>query len=258
MTAHEDFARALRAGGRAFGYWVVLDNPAGTERIARAGYDYVALDAQHGLFDYAGLRNGLLAIDASQRAVGVVRAAANDPVHIGRALDAGAVAVIVPLIDTAEDAAAAVAAARYPSAGTRSYGPMRSALRVGPAPAEADAATMVFAMIETADGLANLEQIAATPGLDGLYVGPSDLTLALGGRTPADASVAPAFDAALERVLAACAAHGIVPGIHTPDGRTARVRAEQGFRLITIASDLVHLEAVARQHLGEATQSGRA
>ncbi|MFT4307227.1 MAG: aldolase/citrate lyase family protein [Microbacterium sp.] len=254
----QDFAQRLRAGESAVGYWVVLDNPAGTERIARAGYDYVALDAQHGLFGYRGMLNGLLAVDASRRAAGIVRVAANDATHIGQALDAGAVAVIVPLVNSAADAAAAVAATRYPPAGIRSYGPMRSALRVGPVPAEANAQTLVFAMIETPDGLANVEAIAATPGLDGLYIGPSDLTIALGGASPADASVSQAFDEALRRVLAACTAAGIVPGIHTAAGAIARQRLEQGFRLVTVASDLVHLEQAAQQHLAAAKPDARA
>lgn len=251
MTAH-DFARRLRSGETAVGYWVVTDNPAGTERIARAGYDYVALDAQHGLFGYQGMLNGLLAIDASASAAGVVRVAANDATHIGRALDAGAAAVIVPLINSRADAEAAVAATRYPPTGIRSYGPMRSALRIGPNPADADAGTLVLAMIETPDGLAAVEDIAATPGLDGLYVGPSDLTIALGGTTSTDPSVAEAFDAALARVLKACEANGIIPGIHTSVGAVAHERLSQGFRFVTIASDLTHLEAVAKDHLARA------
>ena len=158
-----------------------LDYPATTERLARLGYDYVSLDAQHGLFGYSGMLAGLTAIDAGGQAVGMVRVAANDATPIGRALDAGAAGVIVPLVNTAEDAANAVAASRYPPVGIRSYGPMRSMLRIGPTPAEANETVIVLAMIETPEGLANVEAIAATPGLDGLYIGPSDLTLAVGG-----------------------------------------------------------------------------
>lgn len=243
------FAEQMRRGDTAIGYWVVTDNPIGTERLARTGYDFVAFDAQHGLIGYSGVLHGLMAVDASGAAVGAVRVEANNATPIGRALDAGAVVVIVPLVNTAADAAAAVAATRYPPAGIRSYGPMRSALRIGPTPAEADAAVLVFAMIETPEGLRNLEEIAAVPGLDGLYVGPSDLTLALGGTTSTDPSVSAAFDEALARVLAACRENGIIPGIHTPTGDIARVRADAGFRFISVASDLTHLEAAARSHL---------
>lgn len=246
-----EFAARIRARQPIVGYWAVLDAPVATERLARIGYDYIALDAQHGLLGYSGVLNGLMAIEAGG-SVGIVRVEANDPTAIGRALDAGAAGVIVPLVDTAEQAAAAVAAARYAPLGTRSYGPMRSGLRIGPRPADANRDTVVLAMIETAAGLQNVESICATPGLDGIYVGPSDLSLALGAEYPNDPEVEIEFAEALARVQKAAAAAGIVAGIHTPDGDTARRRLEQGFTLVTVASDLVHLEAAARAHLGSA------
>jgi 4-hydroxy-2-oxoheptanedioate aldolase len=244
-----DFARRIRARERAVGYWCVLDAPVATERIARLGYDYVCLDGQHGLIGYSGLLAGLTAIDAGGKSVGLVRVEANDPTPIGRALDAGAGGVIVPLIDNADDAAAAVAAARYAPDGVRSYGPMRSMLRIGPAPAEANAATVVLVMIETAQGLANVEEICATPGLDGVYIGPSDLRLAIGGTHAADQAVAVEFEAALTRVREAAAATGIAAGIHTPDGTTAAKRLAEGFTFATVSCDLVHLEVAAAAHL---------
>jgi len=252
MSNAAEFAARLRAGETVVGYWVVTDNPVGTERVARLGYDYVALDLQHGMLGYHGMLHGLLAIDAGQVSVGLVRVEANLATPIGKALDAGAVGIIVPLINSAEDAAAAVAATRYPPDGIRSYGPMRSGLRIGPTPAEANASVLVFAMIETPEGLANVEQIAATPGLDGLYIGPSDLTLAVGGKTSSDPAVATKFNAALERIRKACDDNGIVPGIHTASGAVARERVDAGFRLVSVSSDLTHLEAVAQSHLSAA------
>jgi 4-hydroxy-2-oxoheptanedioate aldolase len=157
--------------------------------------------------------------------------------------------VIVPLIDTAEDAAAAVAAARYPPAGRRSYGPMRSALLIGPKPADANATTLVFAMIETPAGLSNVGEICRTPGLDGVYVGPSDLCLAVGGSYPNDPAVADAFEAALVRIREAAADAGVAAGIHTPDGETATKRLSEGYTFASVAGDLVHLEQAARAHL---------
>ena len=251
-----EFARRIRSREKSVGYWITLDSPPSTERIARLGYDYVALDAQHGLFGYSGLMTGLLAIDAGQTSVGLVRVEANDVTAIGKALDAGAVGVIVPLVDTAEDAAAAVASAKYPPLGGRSYGPMRSSLRVGPVPGDANAATLVFAMIETPDGLANVEAIAATPGLDGLYVGPSDLCIAVGGAFPGDPAVQEEFDAALVRVAAAAEAAGVAAGIHTPHGDVARARLGAGYTFATVAGDLNHLELVAREHLERALAAG--
>lgn len=250
------FTRKVRARERVLGYWAVLDAPVATERIGRLGYDYVALDLQHGLLGYAGMLQGLMAIDAGQTAVGLVRVETSDPTAIGKALDAGAVGVIVPLVNTAEDAAAAVAAAKYPPHGIRSYGPMRSALRVGPVPGEADDTTLVFAMVETPDGLANVGAICATPGLDGVYVGPSDLCLAVGGAFPGDPAVADVFDRALDRVAVAAEQAGVVAAIHTPSGAVAAERLRRGYTFVTIASDLVHLEAAARAHLTAATTEG--
>jgi 4-hydroxy-2-oxoheptanedioate aldolase len=246
------FAARLRARERILGYWSVLDAPVATERIARLGYDYVCLDGQHGLLGYAGLLASLTAIDAGGASVGLVRVEANDPTPIGRALDAGATGVIVPLVDTAEDAAKAVEAARYPPIGRRSYGPMRSGLRIGPAPEQAHAATVVLVMIETPDGLANVDRICATPGLDGVYVGPSDLRLAVGGTHTADRSVDAVFEEAVRTVSSAAAAAGIAAGIHTPDGATAARRLAEGYTFASIASDLVHLEQAARAHLDAA------
>ena len=105
MNAAE-FAAKVRGRHTLVGYWIVLDSPPSTERIARLGYDYVSLDAQHGLFGYSGMLAGLTAIDAAGQAVGMVRVAANDLAQIGRALDAGAAGVIVPLVSSAEEAAA--------------------------------------------------------------------------------------------------------------------------------------------------------
>ncbi|GAA3768512.1 aldolase/citrate lyase family protein [Plantactinospora mayteni] len=245
-----EFATRIRAREQVVGYWVTLDSPVATERIARIGYDYVCLDGQHGLLGYSGLLAGLTAIDAGGTSVGLVRVEANDPAPIGRALDAGATGVIVPLVDSAEQAAEAVAATRYPPAGRRSYGPMRSALRIGPKPAEADATTLVLAMIETPAGLENVEEICRTRGLDGVYVGPSDLCLAVGGAYPNDPAVAEVFEAALVRIREAAADAGVAAGIHTPDGENAAKRLAEGYTFASVSSDLVHLEQAARAHLG--------
>src|SRR5579875_3954952 len=248
-TGPESFAGRLRARQRLVGYWVVCDNAVGTERIAGLGYDYVCIDGQHGLLDYAGWLTALTAIDARGGSAGLVRVPANDAAWIGRALDAGARGVIVPLIDDAEETAQAVRACRYPPAGIRSYGPMRAGLRVGPVPADSDASVVCLAMIETAEALANLEGICATPGLDGVYVGPSDLTLAIGGRYPGDPSVEDRFDQALAEIVRAAASAGIAAGVHCPDGATAARRLAQGFTVATVSSDLVHLERAAADHL---------
>jgi len=260
MSSAAEFAGRVRQREQVVGYWVVLDAPPATERIGRAGYDYVVLDGQHGLLGYSGLLSGLTALDAAGGAVGLVRVEANEPAPIGHALDAGAGGVIVPLVSSPEEAAAAVAAARYPPVGVRSYGPMRSGLRIGPDPADSNDSVVVLAMIETPGGLARVAEIAATPGLDGLYIGPNDLRIAVGGSTPDDPAVQDELDAALVAIREACDAAGIAAGIFTPSGSVAAQRLAEGFTFVTVALDLTHLEQVARDHLAVVDQArgGRA
>lgn len=254
--AAADFAHRLRSREPLIGYWIMMDSPSSTERIARIGYDFVCMDLQHGLISYDGVLDGLRSIDAgayrspAPPAAGIVRVGANTPLEIGRALDAGAQAVIVPVVDNPEQAATAVASARY--LGNRSYGPQRSSLRIGPRPADADRDIAVLAMIETTTGLEQVERIAETPGLDGLYIGPSDLGLALGAAYPGDPAVASDLEAAAARIKAAAEANGLAVGFHTRDGEAARKRLAEGFTMTAISADLVHLEQAATQHLAAA------
>jgi 4-hydroxy-2-oxoheptanedioate aldolase len=148
-----EFAAKVRRRETVVGYWVQLDSPASTERLARLGYDYISLDAQHGLFGYAGMLAALTAIDAGGRSVGMVRVEANDITPIGRALDAGATGVIVPLITTAADAEKAVVASRYPPVGARSLGPTRSVLRFGTARDVDNASVIFLSLFESPAGL---------------------------------------------------------------------------------------------------------
>ena len=243
------FARRIRNREDSIGYWVTLDAPPATERIARLGYDFVCLDEQHGMMGYSGILNGILAVDAGRSAVGMVRVGENSERLIERALDAGAVGVIVPMINTPEQAAHAVAATRYAPQGVRSYGPARSALRIEPRPADANDSTLVIAMIETLEAVRNIESICAVDGLDGVYVGPSDLSIALGGAFPYDPSVDDEYEQALRSVADAARAAGVAAGIHAPDGLTAAHRMGQGYTFACIANDLTHLEMSAATHL---------
>jgi 2-keto-3-deoxy-L-rhamnonate aldolase RhmA len=251
------FAQKLRARETIVGYWTQLPVPAVQERLARHGYDYVCFDAQHGFLDYMAILNGMIAIDAGaalgkNECIGMVRVAANSPDLIGQALDAGARGVIVPLIDSADDARAAVRACRYPRDGLRSYGPMRAGLRSGPETARMNEEVACIVMIETEDGLANLDEICAVEGVDGIYVGPGDLMLALGGKTVSDGDYKDTFEAALTRIAAAAAKAGIAAGIHTPAGNIASRRLTEGYTFATISSDLNHLDKVAADHLKSA------
>ena len=190
------------------------------------------------------------AIDAGGESVGMVRVGANDPFLIGQALDAGAAGVIVPLVNTAEDAARAVSYAKYAS--RRASAPTARCARscaIGPNPADSNAATVVLAMIETPQGLENVEAIAATPGIDGLYIGPSDLRLAVGGATSTDPAVDDVFEAGRRPDPARRRGRRHRRGFHTPSGEVAAKRLGQGFTLATVSSDLIHLEQAATAHL---------
>src|SRR5215813_9765152 len=160
--------------------WLSVSHGFTAEVMARQGFDALCVDMQHGTTDFSDLWPMLQAISQTET-VPVVRVPWNDPATIMKALDMGAYAIIVPLVSTAAEAAAAVAACRYPPVGMRSSGPLRAALYGGTNyQAEANGEIVVLAMIETKEGIANLDKICATPGLDGVYIGPADLSYALG------------------------------------------------------------------------------
>jgi 4-hydroxy-2-oxoheptanedioate aldolase len=172
-----------------------------------------------------------------------------DAAEIGKLLDAGAYGIICPAVDTAADAAALVRACRYPPAGERSFGPARGLLYGGPDyAAEADATVLVWPMIESRTAVANLDDILATPGIDGVYVGPNDLALSL-GETPAQSTLAPHTSAALAHIAERAGAAGKFAGIFCAEIETAVAMAAQGYRLITPGSDVGILRSAAAQRI---------
>lgn len=252
-----DFARRLRSRQPLVGYWVVSDNPPATERLAAAGYDYLVLDTQHGMLDGSGAVRGLIAVDAGAAAggtstAGVVRVPSIDEAAIYRALDGGALGVIIPLVDSPAEAARAVAACRYPPAGIRSFGPTRSGLRSPSDLNEVNQSVACIAMIETPNGLEDVKAICAVPGLDAVYIGPSDLGLAVGGTSPAQAWTTPEFAAALERIKDAAAGAGIGCGMHCTSGEMAAAALREGFTFASVSNDLSHIDRVARSELAAA------
>ncbi|MEO5898857.1 MAG: aldolase/citrate lyase family protein, partial [Ilumatobacteraceae bacterium] len=219
------------------GAWTFLREPLAAEVASGAGYDYVCIDGQHGIHDYASIVGQLTSIAAGGMALPIVRVPWNEPGFIGQVLDAGAGGVIVPMVNTVEQAEAVVRACRYAPVGARSLGPIGASTRYGPAyvPAANEFIT-VIPMIETVEAVGNVEKIAATPGVDALYIGPADLSMTLGLPPAMDQDDA-RFNDALLRVVAACQAAGIVPGIHSDPALVAK-RRDQGFRMITIGYDL--------------------
>jgi len=225
-----------REGQQTIGGWLSLANTHTAELMANAGFDWLCIDMQHGLLDYGDLRHMLPAISTTETTP-IVRVAGNDPAAIMKVLDAGAMGVIVPLVNNRAEAAAAVAACRYPPDGGRSFGPIRAALYGGRGyAAEANDEIACIVMIETKEGIANLEEIVTTPGLGGVYIGPADLGYAL-GLPPRGDSDDPLHLETVKRILDRCKAHKVPVGIHTGGLDYTRRRLEAGFDFVTLGSD---------------------
>lgn len=241
MTAFD----RLRDGGFAIGTMIMTDSMLTAEVAARSGFDFLCLDRQHGLIDDATLWQQMAAIGRIGKACPWVRVPWNTMADAMRALDGGAAGIIAPMVGNRQEAEALVRACRYPPLGERSWGPVRAGMDDGVGYTKAANDTLfVAAMIETKDGYENLEDIAATPGLDALFVGPNDLSLAMGNWQPAMPTDKD-FIAALTRIADIAKANGKLAGIHCSDAAMARACRAWGFRFVTIAADIAFLGQAA-------------
>ena len=232
--------QSLLAGQPAIGIFISATSPLVAEAVGRTGLSWVCVDMQHGETNLGTLSPLLTAISATP-AMPYARVAVNDFMEIGRALDLGAYGIIVPLVNTAAEAEAAVRAAKYPPRGNRSHGPIRGALYGGPDYfGSADQETSLVVMIETRDGVEQAEEILAVDGVDGCYIGPSDLSIAYGaGSNPGTGEqLEPAVEEAIEQVLAAARATGKIVGMHLFSAAAANRRLAQGIRMIGLGSEL--------------------
>jgi 4-hydroxy-2-oxoheptanedioate aldolase len=229
----------LAEGGVAIGYWTFFREPLAAQLASQSGYDFVCIDHQHGAGDFAAVTRMIDAVIAGG-ATPIARTPSADPAPIGALLDAGALGVIIPMVNTAEEAASAVRACRYPPAGERSMGAIAATVHHGDDYFnEANDTILVIPMIETAAAVDQVFAIARTEGIDGLFVGPSDLGASL-GRAPALDDPAPEFQSALSRVVDACRGAGIAAGIYGSAGLMKR-RLDQGFRMISVSTDWDHI-----------------
>ena len=234
-----------REGQTTINAWLTIPSGHTAEVMARQGWDSVTVDTQHGLIHYESALECLRAISTTT-AVPMARVPWNEPGIIMKLLDAGALGVICPMINTPEEAAELVASCRYAPEGSRSFGPTRALMSVGPDYVkDSKDLVLVIGMIETQQALENVEAIAATPGLDGLYIGPGDLSLSL-GMTPHQDSREPIMIEAQERILAAAKANGLMAGIHNASGAYGFEMGEKGFDLVTIGNDTRLLAAAAK------------
>ncbi len=244
---------AWLGGESTIGLWLTSTSPLMARRLAHSGADYVCVDMQHGTSDYTQALAMLMAMERAP-AVPIVRVPWNEPGIIGRVLDAGAMGVIVPMVNTVAEAEAAVGACRYPPHGSRSNGPIIAADALGPDYATgADEQIVCIPMIETSEAVSNVDAIARVPGIDAFYVGPGDLSRSL-GLVPDLEQMDPTFLAAARKIIDAAKANGIAPGIHSTPAMSA-ARIDFGFRMVTVTSDLQAAEMFARSSI-EAIRSG--
>lgn len=230
--------------------WLAIPNSFAAEVMAHQGWDSLTIDLQHGVIDYASMVTMLQAISTTPT-VPVVRVPWLEPGIIMKTLDAGAYAVICPMVNTREDAQKLVAWTHYAPRGTRSFGPVRGLLYGGPDyPQHADETIVRFAMIETAQALDNLDAILSVEGLDAVYIGPSDLSISLGCQ-PAFDDLEPKAAQAVDHILARARHHGVVAGIHNGTPEAALARIARGFQFVTISSDARLLAAGAQQILSK-------
>jgi 4-hydroxy-2-oxoheptanedioate aldolase len=223
-------------GHDTLGVWLTIPSTISAEAAARTGYDYVCLDNQHGVLDYqqsVAMAQAVLLGGGTP----IARVPWNEPGIIGKMLDAGIEGVIVPMVNSAAEAAAVVRAGRYPPLGARSFGPAVAGMRGDDHFNWSTEGIAIIPMIETVEAVRNLDAILATPGIDAIYVGPADLSVSL-GLPPRANDDRNEFTEALETIVAGCRKAGIVPGIHATAQLVER-RLEQGFRMITVTSDML-------------------
>lgn len=244
-------------GGTVVSAWLSIGNTYTAEIAGWAGYDCVLVDLQHGMTGVETMIPMLQAISATPAAP-IVRVPSCDPPLIMKALDAGAYGIVCPMIDSAEDARAFVAATRYPPLGGRSFGPARGLLYGGADYFDhADETIVRLGMIETREGLEAVDEICAVDGLDGIFIGPNDLGLAMGKGTlgdPTDEGVR----AAILRCLSSARAHGKHAGIFCPSSAVAARRAGEGFDFVVPNSEVNLLKAALSAELRASREHSRA
>ncbi|MEO8264504.1 MAG: aldolase/citrate lyase family protein [Ilumatobacteraceae bacterium] len=226
-------------GRDTLGVWLTIPSIISAETAARVGYDYVCIDNQHGVNDYqqtVAMAQAILLGGGTP----IARVPWNEPGIIGKMLDAGIEGIIVPMVNSVAEAQAVVRSGRYAPMGARSFGPVVAGMRRQNHFDWSTDGIALIPMIETVEAIANLDDILAVPGIDAIYVGPADLSITL-GLPPGNNDGESKFDDALATIVKACRNAGIVPGIHATAALVER-RLEQGFRMITVTSDMLALK----------------
>ena len=250
-TVREIWAR----GEAVVNGWLSIPSAFSAEVMAHQGFDSLTVDMQHGVVDYQVAVTMLQAISTTP-VIPLARVPWNDPARLMKILDAGAYGVICPMVNTRDEAEALVRACRYPPRGHRSWGPVRASIYAGGDYGDhANETIIVMPMIETAEALKNLDEILSVPGVDAVYVGPSDLSLALGYKPRLDQTDAEVVDAQIT-IVEACRRHGVVAGIHNATAAYALKMIAVGYQFVTLASDSRFLAAKAAEEVAAVRKTG--
>ncbi|MGE3798030.1 MAG: HpcH/HpaI aldolase/citrate lyase family protein [Thermomicrobiales bacterium] len=236
MNTSNTALQKMLSGEAAFGWALGLGSALAAERMAQTGIDFIMIDGQHGSWGGDSTIAAFMAIKAGG-ATPMARVASNDYTRIGKLLDEGALGIIVPMVHTADDAKRAADACRFPPTGTRSWGWGRAGAYGDDYPHAVNTEIFVAVQIESAEAVKNAHAILGTDGVDGCWIGPSDLQLSLGYRPWSDDGVK-ALDEAVAKIEEAGKATGKILGFATNGPDHARSLAERGFRFLTAGSDI--------------------
>jgi 4-hydroxy-2-oxoheptanedioate aldolase len=240
----------FKQGGSAINGWLQIPNSFTAELMANQSWDSLTLDMQHGVIDYSHAISMLQAISTTN-VVPLARVNWNEPGQIMKILDAGAYGIICPMVSNRKEAENFVQACMYPPRGYRSYGPIRGLVYGGPDYAdEANNEILKFAMIETKESLDNLDEIMQTPGLDGIYIGPADLSLAIGEKPSFDKPEGDPVYKVIMKILEHAKKNKIIAGIQNGQPEYADKMIKKGFQLVTIGTDQRFMTAAAKAALG--------
>jgi 4-hydroxy-2-oxoheptanedioate aldolase len=249
-----DLKQNWAAGRPTFGGWCSSGSAFTAEIMATEGFDFVGLDVQHGLYGYESVVSAIRAVNTTPAAA-IVRVPSLEPAFAGKTLDAGANGIIFPVVETADDAAAAVAACRYYPHGTRSFGPVRAGVRFGRDPDVLARLALCIVMIETARAVNNIHQIVAVEGVDALFIGPADLAITY-GMAPAAAPVPGVHADAIEAVRQAATNAGLAVGLSCPDAESALRMAAAGYTFLPIGIDTHWVTSKARAEVAAVRGAG--
>jgi len=239
----------FKKGGSAINGWLQIPNSFTAELMANQNWDSLTLDMQHGVIDYSHAISMLQAISTTN-VVPLARVNWNEPGQIMKILDAGAYGIICPMVSNRKEAENFVQACMYPPKGQRSYGPIRGLVYGGPDYAdEANNEILKFAMIETKESLGNLDEIMQTPGLDGIYIGPADLSLALGEKPSFDKPEGDPVYNVIMKILEHAKKNKIIAGIQNGQPEYADKMIKKGFQLVTIGTDQRFMTAASKAAL---------